>query len=225
MDDTEAIAQLVHDLRWQIDQMPVRGIRDKAGNPYNPSYYKRGLQNAVNDGGGAVPEFVRGYLRRSPSDGYKKLEEKNSLDLACEALVADETKPYAHLFTEDDRVAARKRLAPYLASIEERRSADEQRIEARRKKLPSGLDELRELADGDLDADDQIAVNGAITQLDPNDPVAFLRLGRAHESRGEFDEAIEAFEGALAADPENAIAKRRKDDVERRRRQHGRTPS
>ena len=51
MDDRAAIAVLVSDLHWQIDQLGPRGIKDKAGNPYTPSYYKRGLRNAIDSGG------------------------------------------------------------------------------------------------------------------------------------------------------------------------------
>ena len=49
-------------------------------------------------------EYVRGYLYKPPSDGYKKLEDADALDLACESLVQDERKPYAHLFTDEDRL-------------------------------------------------------------------------------------------------------------------------
>src|SRR3954462_1594695 len=118
MDERDAIAALVSDLHWQIDQLRPRGIKDSAGNPYNPSYYKRGLQNAINRGGLAVAEDIRRYVYKPPSDGYKKLEEADSLDLACEALVADESKPYAHLFTDGDRAAARSRLAPVTAPLQ-----------------------------------------------------------------------------------------------------------
>ena len=96
--DREAIAALVSDLHWQIDQLPRRGIKDNAGNPYNPSYYKRGLQNAIDRGGPAVADYVRHYVYKAPSDGYKKLEEADSLDLACEALVADADRPYAPVY-------------------------------------------------------------------------------------------------------------------------------
>src|SRR3954447_3877055 len=96
-----AIALLVTDLRWQIEQLGRRGIKDSAGNPYNPSYYKRGLQKAIEAGGVAVADYVRRYVYKSPSNSYRKLEEADSLDLACEALVADGSKPYAHLFTEE----------------------------------------------------------------------------------------------------------------------------
>jgi hypothetical protein len=112
MNDRDAIAALVSDLHWQIDQLPRRGIKDNAGNPYNPSYYKRGLQSAIDRGGLAVAEYVRRYVYKAPSDGYKKLEEADSLDLACEALVADATKPYAHLFTEADRAGGDDATGP-----------------------------------------------------------------------------------------------------------------
>src|SRR4051794_20117507 len=122
MDDQAAVAALVSDLHWQIDQMRPRGIKDAAGNPYNPSYYKRGLDNALDRGGLAVVEYVRRYLYKPPSDGYKKLEVADSLDLACEWLVGDDMKPYAHLFSQDDRRIARERLAPHISVIDERKS-------------------------------------------------------------------------------------------------------
>ena len=74
MDEHSAIAALINDLHAQIDQLKPRGIKDNAGNPYNPSYYKRGLDNAIERGGFAVADYVRGYLHKPPSDGYRKLE-------------------------------------------------------------------------------------------------------------------------------------------------------
>jgi hypothetical protein len=138
VNDSDAIGALVSDLHWQIDQLPRRGIKDNAGHPYNPSYYKRGLQNAINRGGLAVADYVRRYVYKAPSDGHKRLEEADSLDLACEALVADSSKPYAHLFSEADRAAASKRLAPHIAAIERRNAATRARIDARRSELPWG---------------------------------------------------------------------------------------
>jgi hypothetical protein len=99
VDDRDAIAALVSDLHWQIDQMRPRGTKDAAGNPYNPSYYKGGLQAAIDRGGLAVADYLRRYLSKPPSDGYRKLEDANSLDLACEALIADAGKSYAHSFS------------------------------------------------------------------------------------------------------------------------------
>lgn len=128
MDEQQAIAELVSDLHWQIDQLRGRGIKNAAGDPYIPTYYKRGLDNAIARGGTAVADYVRGYLNKPPSDGYKKLEDANSLDLACEWLIADADKPYAFLFTAAERERAHARLKPHIAAIEERNAA----IRARR---------------------------------------------------------------------------------------------
>lgn len=130
MDDRDAVEALISDLHWQIDQLRPRGIKNEAGHPYTPSYYKRGLENAIERGGLTVVEYVRGYLYRSPSDGYRKLEDADSLDLTCESLVEDESKPYAHLFTDADRAAARQRLAPHIEAIEARKAERRARIDA-----------------------------------------------------------------------------------------------
>jgi len=135
MDDLEAIEALISDLYWQIDEMGPRKIKDAAGNKYNPSYYKRGLENAIARGGLSVAEYVRGYLSKPPSDGYQKLEDADSLDLACESLIADEDKPYAHLFTSDERAAARQRLAPHIEAIEQRNAARRASIDAARAEM------------------------------------------------------------------------------------------
>src|SRR3954452_16734026 len=217
MNDREAIAALVSDLHWQIDQLRPRGIKDNAGNPYNPSYYKRGLQNAIDRGGVAVADYVRRYLYKPSSDGYKKLEDADSLDLACEALVADAGKPYAHLFSDGDRLAARTRLAPHIQAIASRMAAIQQRIDARRRALPDDLDKLRHLALHATGAEEAIAINTAILRRAPDDTVAMNRLGRSYESLGLLDAADETFRRAVAHDPRNAIAKRRLVDIERRR--------
>jgi tetratricopeptide (TPR) repeat protein len=209
---------LTSDLHWQIDQFRVRGVKDKAGNPYNPSYYKRGLKNAVDEGGIAVADYVRRYLYKPPSEGYKKLEEADALDLVCEALVADASKPYAsHLFTDPDRAAAQARLAPYIASIAARKAAIQERIAARQAKL-SGKDiaDLRLLAADATDPEDAVAVNSAILEHVPDDLVALNRLGRAHETLGSVEAATQAFQRAVAADPDDAIAARRLRDITRR---------
>jgi tetratricopeptide (TPR) repeat protein len=213
MNDREAMAALVGDLHWQIDQLPRRGIKDNAGNPYNPSYYKRGLQNAIARGGLAVADNVRRYLYKPPSDGYKKLEEADSLDLACEALVADPDKPYAHLFTDADREAASNRLAPHMAAIDRRKAATRARIEARRSELPEDLVRLRDLAAETPDPEDAIAINTAILRQAPDEKAALNRLGRAYEAIGAIEQARQIFERALAADPSNAIAARRLRDL------------
>jgi tetratricopeptide (TPR) repeat protein len=218
MDERDAIAALVSDLHWQIDQLAPRGIKDNAGNPYNPSYYKRGLQSAVNRGGLEVAEYVRRYLYKPASAGYKKLQEADSLDLACEALVADEDKPYAHLFSDADRAAARKRLAPYIEAIERRKQDSQARIDAREAELPGDSAQLRELAAEATDPEDAIAINRAILRKHPDDSVAMNRLGRAYDSLGLLQQAEETFRQAVEADPNNAIAGRRLRDLVRRHR-------
>jgi hypothetical protein len=135
MNHHDAVEALISDLHWQIDQMKPRGIKDAAGNPYNPSYYKRGLQEALDRDGLEVVEYVRRFLSKPPSDGYKKLEGADSLDLVCEALVADEAKPYAFLFTDGDRVAAKERLAPHIQAIEDRKAEERARIDAARAEI------------------------------------------------------------------------------------------
>jgi tetratricopeptide (TPR) repeat protein len=218
MNDNDAIAALVNDLQWQIDQLGPRGIKDKAGNPYNPAYYKRGLNNAIDRGELAVAEYVRTYLYKSPSDGYRKLADADSLDLACEALVADDSRAYAHLFTEADRAAARKRLAPHLEAIESRKAASSARIDARRSELPDDVEELREHAAETTQPEDAIAINTAILELDPKDSVALNRLGRAYEAIGSIGQAKETFQRAVDVDPENTIAAGRLRDLVRSQR-------
>jgi tetratricopeptide (TPR) repeat protein len=217
-EDSDAVAALVRDLHWQIDQLAPRGIKDNGGNPYNPAYYKRGLQNAIDRGDVAVAEYVRHYVYKSPSDGYKKLAEADSLDLACEALVADANRPYAHLFTDADRAAASKRLAPHIEAIERRKAATTARIEERHSELPEDVEQLRDFAAEATGPEEAIAVNTAILQRAPDDVVAMNRLGRAYEAIGSLAQARETFEQAVAVDPDNAIAIGRLRDLVRSQR-------
>lgn len=135
MEDRNDTDALISDLDWQIDQFGPRGIKNEAGNAYHPAYFKRGLDKAIAAGGDAVADYVRRYVHKPPSGGYKKLEQAESLDLACEALVADETKPYAHMFTDEDRAAARERLAPHEEAIAARRAQHRARVDAARARL------------------------------------------------------------------------------------------
>jgi hypothetical protein len=130
-----AVSQLISDLHWQIDQLKLRGVKNDAGQQYVPSYYKRGLSNAIERGGLEVAEYVRGFLYKPPSEGYRKLELADSLDLTCEYLVMDESKPYATLFTDEDRDAARERLAPHVEAIETRKAEHRAAVIAMRNEL------------------------------------------------------------------------------------------
>jgi tetratricopeptide (TPR) repeat protein len=134
------------------------------------------------------------------------------------ALVADADKPYAHLFSEADRQAARKRLAPHIKAIAARKAARQARIDKRHASLPAGVDERRALAADAVGSEDAIAINRGILEQAPDDSVAMNRLGRAYEALGLIDEAEGVFREAVAADPDNAIAARRLRDLERRGR-------
>jgi tetratricopeptide (TPR) repeat protein len=218
MDDRDPISALISDLHWQIDQMRHRGIKDTAGNPYVPAHYKRGLQAAIDRGGLAVAEYILRYVNKAPSSTYKKLEEADSLDLACEALVADAEKPYANLFGDADRARAQKRLAPHAAAMENRKTAQVDRIAQHTAELPDGLDELRALAAVATHPEHAIAINTQILVQSPEDVVALIRLGRAYESTGAHDRAVQTFKAALDADPGNTIAARRLSDLDRNKR-------
>jgi tetratricopeptide (TPR) repeat protein len=207
--DDSAVAALVRDLHWQIDQLKPRGIKDKTGNPYDPAYYKRGLQKAIDRGGLAVADYVRQYLYKSPSDGYKKLEAADALDLACEYLVADAERPYAHLFSDEDRAAAEKRLAPHLGALAKRKADREARIERLLGELPDDLGQLQALAAETTLPEDAVAINSAIIQRAPDDVVALNRLGRAYDALGKLDLAESTFRAVIEIDPGNSIARGR----------------
>jgi hypothetical protein len=64
-----------------------------------------------------------------------KFEEADALDLVCEALVADERKPYAYLFSEEDRAIARERLAPHQAAVGKRKEHEAAEERARRERI------------------------------------------------------------------------------------------
>ena len=218
MNERDAIAALVSDLHWQIDQMAPRGIKDRAGNVYNPSYYKRGLQRAIDRGGREPAEYILRYLGKPPSDGYRKLEDADSLHLACEALIADPDKPYAWLFTPEQRHAARDRLAHHLREIERRRAETRTRIDDQRAQLPDDVKELKVLAATDPEPERSVAINSAILAKDPRDIPSLNRLGRAYAAIGAHDQAEQAFCGALELDPSNTIAKRWLHELESKKR-------
>jgi tetratricopeptide (TPR) repeat protein len=205
------------DQRFALADRPTTSPRDQGqrGQPLQPLVLQAGLQNAIDRGGLAVADYVRRYVYKAPSDGYKKLEDADSLDLACEALVADKRKPYAHLFTEADRATAQARLAPHMKAIERRKAATKKRIEVRRSELPEDISQLRELAAKTTDPEDAIAINTAILRHAPRDTVAMNRLGRGYEAIGSIDQAQETFRQAIAIDPNNAILTRRLRDLER----------
>ena len=135
MDDERAIKALTADLQWQIDQLGPRGIKNTAGNPFVPTAFKRKLTEAIHAGDDAVAELVATVVRKPPSQGFKRLEAAGSLDLAPELLVADGDRPYAHLFSDEDRELARARIGPHLETIAARTAEHRSRVDAAREKL------------------------------------------------------------------------------------------
>ena len=133
VDDQNALKALITDLHWQIDQITARGIKNDAGNPYRPAHFERRLERAIE--AGTVVEHLQAVVHKPPSQGYKRLEADGSLDLAPEVLVADADRPYAGLFTDEDRAAAQARLAPHAEAIAKRTSDHKERMEAARAKL------------------------------------------------------------------------------------------
>ena len=135
MDAQQATRALTSDLQWQIDQIAARGIKNPAGKPFVPALFKRNVERAVDAGEDAVVELVKGVLRKAPSQSFKRFQAADSLDLAPEALVADGDRPYAFLFSDEDRDLARERLGPHLETIEQRQAERRERMQAARAKL------------------------------------------------------------------------------------------
>jgi hypothetical protein len=73
---------------------------------YNPRYFRVMITQY-----GALGAARRLLAAPAVSDGFVTLWERQRLDLAVESLVVDER--FAHLFTEDERETARKRLTDF----------------------------------------------------------------------------------------------------------------
>ena len=142
-----AVAELLSDVYWQLDQFKSRGIKREDGQAYRPNYFIRYLKAAEEEGPVAVRDYVRGYAHRKPSQGYQALEEADALDLTVETLLADETKSYAWLFTDEDRAAARARLATQQEAIRERKRVEAEdarrRDDERRKAIRARINASR----------------------------------------------------------------------------------
>jgi tetratricopeptide (TPR) repeat protein len=200
---------------WAIARaLPTSGVLDRARRPYRAIRFERKLDSVVSDPVGLL-EYVRGMARRT-SEGLESLVEYNRLDLSVEMLILDESKIYAPLFTQEDRDAAKAKLARQSGQVEELaldrarqlRDAEvtrQKRIAAIPSSLPTDLEQLKTLAAQAADAVEAIAVNSAILEQ-TRDAVALNRLGRAYEAVGSPDEARSAFEEALEVDPHNRIA-------------------
>src|SRR3954454_15180222 len=81
---------------------------------YWPNRYLQALKRAVEVGDAEVVAYVtRMVLSDEPSRGFGYLADSNRLDLTVEALVADSSKPYHHLFDPETVQAAIDRLADH----------------------------------------------------------------------------------------------------------------
>jgi tetratricopeptide (TPR) repeat protein len=201
---------------WAIARaLPTSGVLDRARRPYRAIRFERKLDAVATDPAGLL-EYVRGMARRT-SDGLESLVEYNRLDLSVEMLILDESKVYAPLFSSDDRVAAKAKLARQAGQVEDlaRDRADQRRSERAERQariaelraaLPVELEHLTTLAAQADDLEESIAINAAILQQMPHNVAALNRLGRAYEAIGSIDEARSAFQQALEIDPSNRIA-------------------
>lgn len=199
---------------------------DRGRRPYRPIRFERKLDSISNNPVGLL-EYVRGMAKRT-SQGLESLVEYNRLDLSVEMLILDESKPYASLFTNYDRVAAKTKLERQAGQVQDlahsreqqRRDADanrQARVAAISSQLPADLRQLRAQAAQATDPDALIATTRAILRHDERDVVALNRLGRAYEAIGSFEDARATFARALEVDPGNAIAAGRLRQLARRK--------
>jgi hypothetical protein len=81
---------------------------------YWPNRYLQGLKRAVDISAAEVLAYARRMVvSDAPSRGFGYLEAAGRLDLTVEALVADRSRPYHHLFDEEMVGAAVERLAEH----------------------------------------------------------------------------------------------------------------
>jgi tetratricopeptide (TPR) repeat protein len=216
---------LLNDCRAIARALPTSGVLDRGRRPYRPIRFEPKLDSVANDPPGLV-EYVRGMAGRT-SEGLESLVEYNRLDLSVELLILDESKPYASLFTDNDRVAARAKLQRQAGQIEDlarsreqqRRDADaerEKRIAAVSARLPAQLEQLRSEAAQATEPEVIIATTRAILRHRERAVVALNRLGRAYQEVGSIDDARAAFSRLLEIDPENTIATRRMQQLQGR---------
>lgn len=121
------VRALVDDLRQIGEEAPGSGARDRAGNPYRPSYYLRAVETAAEKN--QVVERVRQWVHEPPTIGFNALVDADRPDLTVESLVLQQGTPYELLFTEEDRAAADSRLEPFRQRRRELEAADAERRE------------------------------------------------------------------------------------------------
>jgi hypothetical protein len=105
----DAHEALLARLRHIIEETPTSGALNAAKQPYHPTRFAGAVERRSGEGAKLV-EYMREKVYEGPTDGYDALIAAGRPDLTAEAVVADSDGPWASLFTEADRTAARARL-------------------------------------------------------------------------------------------------------------------
>lgn len=102
--------QLLDDLHDVYARTVDADIPRADGQPYRPTRFLQGLRRAA-EAADPVPFVTRVCRKQTP--GFDVILEAGRRDLTLEALVADESKPYHDLFSDETRRLARERLGRF----------------------------------------------------------------------------------------------------------------
>jgi hypothetical protein len=111
-------------LREIVIEVPKSGALNKGKRPLYVRRFEDAVERRAEDGP-ALVAYVRDKVYEPATDSYGALVEAGRSDLAVEALVADADAPWASLFSDEDRDAARTRLGPQIERYEAKLAADE----------------------------------------------------------------------------------------------------
>jgi hypothetical protein len=114
VDPMEALKRALFDLYYLAGRNVTYVADSGERRAYWPNRYLQAYKRAVADSDAEVLAYVVRMVRSDePSRGFGYLKDANRLDLTVEALVADPSKPWHHLFDADVVQAARDRLAAH----------------------------------------------------------------------------------------------------------------
>ena len=222
MSDRDVIAALVSDLHWQIDQIAARD-QEQRGQPVQPVVLQ--ARPAERDRRGTSPSPSTSGATCTSRRATASRSSRRPTRWIWRARRSSSTtrSPTRTCSRTKSARIARQRLAPHVAAIERRRAASQSRVEATRRTLPEGLDDLRALATAEANPEDSMAINTEIIRRAPDDVVTMIRLGRAYEALGQLEQAVAEYERALLLEPANRIVERRLRDAERQLQRRSRT--
>jgi len=110
----EALKRALFDLYYLAGRNVTYVADSGERRAYWPNRYLQGYKRAVADSDAEVLAYVvRMVLSDEPSRGFGYLKDADRLDLTVEALVADPSRVWHHLFDADVVRAARDRLATH----------------------------------------------------------------------------------------------------------------